>query len=166
MDISTVASFVDYWSRVHARSRRVILCIPPDQVEWTPRTGRWTLGDLVRHMAALERTMFVETVLGRPSRYAGHGRALAEGWDDLLAFYDRLHEESRSLVAALPDDHLTTRCTTPGGAELAVWKWLRAMIEHEAHHRGQIYLYLGLLGIETPPLYGLTAEQVEARSHP
>jgi uncharacterized damage-inducible protein DinB len=38
------------------------------------------------------------------------------------------------------------------------------MVEHEAHHRGQIYLYLAMLGVETPPLYGLTSEQVRERS--
>jgi uncharacterized damage-inducible protein DinB len=45
-------------------------------------------------------------------------------------------------------------------------KWLRSMAEHEIHHRGQIYLMLGLLGIATPPLYGLTSEEVRARSIP
>ena len=38
------------------------------------------------------------------------------------------------------------------------------MVEHEAHHRGQIYLMLGMLGVPTPPLYGLTEEQVRERS--
>jgi uncharacterized damage-inducible protein DinB len=38
------------------------------------------------------------------------------------------------------------------------------MVEHEAHHRGQIYLYLGLLDVPTPPLYGLTSEEVRARN--
>jgi uncharacterized damage-inducible protein DinB len=40
------------------------------------------------------------------------------------------------------------------------------MIEHEVHHRGQIYLILGMLGVETPPIYGLTSEEVRARSSP
>jgi uncharacterized damage-inducible protein DinB len=47
---------------------------------------------------------------------------------------------------------------------MTVWKWLRAMVEHEVHHRGEIYLMLGHLGVETPPLYGLTSEEVRERS--
>jgi len=39
-----------------------------------------------------------------------------------------------------------------------------AMVEHEIHHRGQIYLMLGMLEVDTPPLYGLTAEEVRERS--
>jgi len=38
------------------------------------------------------------------------------------------------------------------------------MVEHEAHHRGQIYLMLNMLEVPTPPLYGLTSEEVRARS--
>jgi uncharacterized damage-inducible protein DinB len=108
--------------------------------------------------------MFAENAQGRPSRYPGHGPELAEGWDDVNAFLQRLHAESKAIFSALPDDALSGSCVTPGGARLAVWKWLRAMIEHEVHHRGQIYLMLGLIGVPTPPLYGLTSEEVRARS--
>jgi uncharacterized damage-inducible protein DinB len=38
------------------------------------------------------------------------------------------------------------------------------MVEHECHHRGQLYLYLAHLDIPTPPLYGLTSEEVLERS--
>ena len=39
-------------------------------------------------------------------------------------------------------------------------EWLRAMLEHESHHRGQLYLMLTMIGVETPPLFGLTSEEV------
>jgi uncharacterized damage-inducible protein DinB len=78
----------------------------------------------------------------------------------------RTHEQPVATFAGLEPADLQRKCVTPGGAELAVWKWLRAMIEHEIHHRGQIYVYLGMLGIHGPPLYGLTSEEVRARSAP
>ena len=53
-----------------------------------------------------------------------------------------------------------------GGAEITAWKWLRLMIEHEIHHRGQLYQMLGELGVEVPPLYGLTEPEVRDRSEP
>jgi uncharacterized damage-inducible protein DinB len=39
------------------------------------------------------------------------------------------------------------------------------MPEHEIHHRGQIYTLLGMLDVPVPSLYGMTAAQVQARSH-
>jgi len=100
----------------------------------------------------------------RPSRYATHGKELADGYENILALMEKLHAESMEIFARLTDDDLQRKCPTPGAAEIATWKWLRAMAEHEAHHRGQIYLYLGILGVPTPPLYGLTSEEVRSRS--
>jgi uncharacterized damage-inducible protein DinB len=37
------------------------------------------------------------------------------------------------------------------------------MAEHEAHHRGQLYLMLGLRGLQAPPLLGLTEEDLIER---
>ena len=38
------------------------------------------------------------------------------------------------------------------------------MIEHEAHHRGQMYTYLGILGVPVPSLYGLNEGQLKSLS--
>lgn len=108
--------------------------------------------------------MFAENVAGRPSRYPGHDASLAAGYDAVVAYFDRMHAEALEIFGALSDDRLRERCDTPGGVSLPVWKWLRAMIEHEVHHRGQLYLMLGMLGVATPPLYGLTSEEVRQRS--
>ena len=83
-----------------------------------------------------------------------------------MAYHDRLHEESMALFHALTPEQWTARSTTVAGTAITTWKWARAMIEHEAHHRGQIYLTLGMLGVATPPLYGLTEGEVLEKSLP
>ena len=90
----------------------------------------------------------------------GVGRWLRSGF----AFCDKLHAESLEIFSRLTPEQLRGKCVTPDGASITVWKWLRSMVEHEIHHRGQIYLYLAMLSVPTPPLYGLTAEQVQERS--
>lgn len=164
MQITTTSAFLEYFESIRGRTRRVVTCIPPDRIEWTHASGRFTFGDLVRHLAATERWMFAENVAGRPSRYPGHGAELAQGYDGVIDYFDRMHAESVAIFRALPDDALPERCTTPSGVSLPIWKWLRAMIEHEVHHRGQIYLMLGMLDVPTPPLYGMTSEEVRDRS--
>jgi uncharacterized damage-inducible protein DinB len=164
MEIRSAAQFLDYWDSVRARTRRVVTCIPPERLEWTHKDGAFTLGDLVRHLAAIERFMYAETAAGRPSRYQGCGRDLADGYDDVLDFFDRLDRESREIVGGLSEADLARKCETPAGVPITTWKWLRAMVEHEVHHRGQIYLMLNQLGVPTPPLFGLTSEQVRERS--
>jgi uncharacterized damage-inducible protein DinB len=164
MQIQDLPIFLEYLDKIHQRTMRVARCIPPDKVEWSYREGQFTLGDLVRHIATINRYMYAETVSGRPSRYAGCGKELADGYEQVLEFADRLHRESMEIFAQLTSAQLNGKCSTPDGAPITTWKWLRAMVEHEVHHRGQIYLYLSMLGVPTPPLYGLTSEQVRERS--
>ena len=165
MEIRSVSAFLEYYGRIRERTDRVVALIPRERIDWTYQQGKFTFGDLVRHLTGIERYMFAENAHLRPSRYPGHERTLADGYDAVMAYYRRLRAESIERFGALTDEDLQRQCITPGGASLPVWKWLRAMVEHEIHHRGQIYLYLGMLGIETPPLYGLTSEQVYERSH-
>ncbi|HEX6899383.1 MAG TPA: DinB family protein [Thermoanaerobaculia bacterium] len=164
MEITNVDSFLGYFDKIRERTLRVARCVPPDQLEWRYREGTFSFGDILRHLGAIERCMFAENAVLRPSRYPGHGRELADGYEEVFGYLNRMHAETVEILAGLSSADLQRKCVTPGGAELAVWKWLRSMVEHEVHHRGQIYVYLSMLGIQGPPLYGLTSEEVLARS--
>ena len=102
--------------------------------------------------------MFVELATGGQNHYRGHSSSLAEG--SVTGYYESLHEESVDLLSSLSDAALLEKCQTPAGASITTWKWLRAMLEHEHHHRGQLYLMLRIIGVQTPPLFGLSSEEV------
>jgi uncharacterized damage-inducible protein DinB len=156
----TMDGFLRHFTNVRQRMRRVAECIPEDRVEWAPREGMFTPGDLVRHIAVTERYVWAETVHNRPAAYVTHGRDLADGKEQILAFLDRMHDESTALFRALAPEAMNAKCRTPAGVDLVTWKWLQMMTEHEAHHRGQIYSMLGFMGVPSPPLYGLTSQEV------
>ena len=160
MQFDTIDIFSEYYEKVRQRTRRLIDVIPEDKFDWTPIDGKFTIADILRHLAAIERFMYAENVQGRPSRYPGCGKDLADGRDAVLDFFDRCHEESMAIFAKLTPEDLKAKCVTPAGTPITMWKWLRLLPEHEIHHRGQIYTYLGLLGVVTPPIYGMTSEQV------
>lgn len=86
MEIRTIQHFLHYLGNVRQRTMRVARCIPPDKMDWTYAPGKFTLGDLLRHLAVVERYMWAETVQGHPSRYTTHGKELADGCDNILAF--------------------------------------------------------------------------------
>ncbi len=166
METGRARELCEYFEKVRARTRRVADCIPADRLEWTWAPGKFTLADILRHLAGIERDMYAENAQGRPSRYGGHGRELADGLEAVRAYVERCHAESMAIFRALSDEDLERDCQTPAGAKIRVGKWLRLMIEHEIHHRGQLYMALGILGVATPPIYGLTSEEVRAKSVP
>lgn len=164
MQIIDQHEFLRYYERIRARTMRVARCIPDDRLDWRPADGTFSFADLLRHLGATERWMFAENVSGRPSRYPGHGPEITAPGEHPIAYIDRMHRDAMNLFVTLDADGLAREVTTPGGATMVAWKWLRAMIEHEVHHRGQIYLMLRMIGVDAPPLYGLTSEQVRENS--
>lgn len=159
-----MSTFLPYFEGVRERTRRVVQLVPDDQIEWRATEGKFSFGDLVRHLAAFERYVFGENIAGRESRYPGHGRELADGAEAVRRYLEVMHGETVEIFRGIADEDLATRCTTPAGASIRKRSWLRAMVEHEAHHRGQIYLMLGMIGVRTPPIFGLSSEQVRERS--
>jgi len=156
--------FLQLYEQVRERTMRLVRAIPPDKVEWTCREGAFTLGDLARHLAATERYVFVECSNGRPSKYKTCGRELADGRDNVIAFMEHLHAESMDILRGMSDEDWLKKGTSPECKPVTAWRMLRAMIEHEAHHRGQMYTYLGILGVPVPSLYGLNEGQLKSLS--
>ena len=163
MEIVTIGPFIDYYEKIRQRTLKVIRDIPAEEINWTYKEGKFTFADLIRHLASIERYMYAENVQLRLSRYPGHGKELADGYEQVLAYFDRTHQESMEIFGRLSDEDLRKKCKTPGDSEITVWKWLRAMVEHEIHHRGQMYIYLSMIGASSSPIYGLTSEEVFKR---
>jgi len=162
VELKTIEPFLEYLQKVRRRTMRVVQSIPPEKLEHSFGAGRFTLGDLARHLAVVERYAWAECVQGKPQRYAGCGRDLAEGLENVIALMERLHQESMEIFSRLTPEELAAKCFTPDGSSITRWKGLRLMIEHEIHHRGEIYACLGVLGVKTPPLYGMTSEELLA----
>ena len=93
MENTEALQFTTHLEKIRARTLRVARCIPPEKIEWTFKPGRFTLGDLLRHLAGTERYMWAENASFQPSRYPGHDRSLADGFDNVFAYVDRLHKE-------------------------------------------------------------------------
>ena len=91
---------IDY-SRIKNRTRKLFDYIPPDKIEWTYQAGKFTVGDLIRHLACIERYMYAENVRFSPSQYSGCGIEFANGYQNVLDFYDRLHQESLEIFYTL-----------------------------------------------------------------
>ena len=89
MEIHRAETFASYFDGIRGRTLRVAACIPRDRLEWAPRAGAFSFGDLLRHLGAIERYMFAENAQGLPSR-----------WDELTAsdWPKALEKSSRTCI--------------------------------------------------------------------
>jgi uncharacterized damage-inducible protein DinB len=161
--IRSTQNFIDYFSGVRRRTLHFASGIPTDHLDWSPKDGEFTCADLLRHIAASEK-LFVGVVAEGRWKYGGHGGDQGS-LDELIALLDRTHEESMRLLGGLPDAELDQpRPSLVADRPLKVWRWLMIMSEHEIHHRSQLAVYLTLLGVTSPHIFGLGVEDIIARA--
>lgn len=161
MEITNITSFLAYFEKTRQATLRIINSIPPDQMDWSYLPGKFTFGDLIRHIAAIERNVFAEIAMGNQPTYQGCGKELADGYDLTLAYFEQMHLESVAIFETLSDNDLNQKVKSLDGSDVELGNFLRALIVHEIHHRAAICIYLNLLGVQSPPVLGLTEEQVK-----
>lgn len=161
--IEHVDQFIGYFDSIRRRTLTYARTIPPDQIDWRPKAGELTCGDIIRHLAAAE-LMFVGAAVEGTWRYAGHERDDEHmNLADTLNSLEASHTTAMKTLTTLNDaDLIQPRPSLTGGQPIKAWRLLMAMVEHEIHHRSQLAVYLSLLGIEPPQIYGLGVEDVIA----
>ncbi|MDI9311169.1 MAG: DinB family protein [Limnohabitans sp.] len=165
MEINTITAFTTYFEKIREGTNRLIKVIPEDKMDWTYKKGKFTIADIIRHIAAIERNVFAALVDDKKASYKGCGKELANGYNEVFQYFKQMHEESMEVFNRLNDEDLTKRITTLNGNETTIANFLRALIIHEVHHCGALSIYLNLLDIKTPSIFGLTEEEVIQKSN-
>ena len=159
--IQTIESFTNYFESIRRRTLNYLRVIPPDGLEWSPKPGEFTCGDILRHLMATEN-MFVRLAVEGSWKYEGHAAVEKNGLDEIIALLEISHVEAMTRLKQLPDEILYEPRPALKGPPVKVWRWLMAMVEHEIHHRSQLAVYLSLMGIKPPQIYGLGVEDIVA----
>ncbi len=143
-------SYIRNWKRIHKQTTRVMALVPDDQYDWRPAPTSMTLGELMNHLW-LSELGFVEGVLnGERTERPAPLRNTAE----LVAAFDQTHAAAAEHVATLTPEQLEETVTLFGPEYPLKRRVILNMLhEHEIHHRGQLYVYLRMLGCALPALY-------------
>jgi uncharacterized damage-inducible protein DinB len=161
--IQSVNAFIEYFEGIHRRTVNFIRAVPSDRIDWAPKEGEFSCGDIVRHLAAAEKMFGGAAVKGHWA-YSGHDRSLAGSLDEATVHLEACHSEAMTALRGMDDAELPQPRPTLNGPPVKAWRLLMAMVEHEVHHRSQLATYLALLGVEPPQIYGLGIEDVVALS--
>lgn len=160
MEIKSMHNFLKYFEKTRQQTNRVIEAIPHDKYDWTYKQGKFTFGDLLRHIASIERNVFAEVVKGNKPNYKGCGKEISDCYVTVLHYFNEMHKQSIEIFQTVSDIALSQTIRSLDGKDIQLGNFLRALIVHEVHHRGAMCIYLNLLGIESPPVIGLKEEQV------
>jgi len=153
-------TFLAYLEKTRAATLKVIEVIPHDKLDWSYMPNKFTIADLVRHIAAIERNVFAEVALGNKPNYKGCRKDLADGYENIVRYFNEMHSQTIEILKSISDESLKSKIKSLDGNEIELGNFLRALTLHEIHHRAALVIYLNLLGVSTPPIIGLMEEQV------
>ena len=148
-----------------ATTRRVLDRVPDEHLGWRPHAKSKTLGELAAHIAnlaglliAVTQTEELDISTARPPQESVGSR------EELLAVYDRNATALRAAVDGLGEVELARPWTFRFGERVVFTApkagALRSFgLMHTAHHRGQLTVYLRMLDVPLPAVYGPTADE-------
>lgn len=87
---------------------------------------------------------------------------------DLVAALEKSAADARAAFEKTSDEHLTTSWRLLARGQVVMeaprFEMIQDTINHWTHHRGQMTVYLRLMGAKVPALYGPSADDKEFRS--
>jgi uncharacterized damage-inducible protein DinB len=148
-----------------AVTRRLIERMPPASLAWKPHERSFSLGELGTHLSKLPRWGF--QILEQPSHDLESGKGVSASFssvDEILHQFDANVAHVRRALVERSTAELGERWMLTRGREtlLSLPKsaaFRRFLLHHVIHHRGQLTLYLRLLNVPLPPIYGPTADE-------
>ncbi|HLY27295.1 MAG TPA: DinB family protein [Aggregatilineales bacterium] len=159
--IQNISSFITYFESIRRRTLNYIQAIPTDRLMWSPKTGEFTCAELIRHIIATE-ALFVGVVVTGRWKYPGHESDPSDSLALLIEALNAGHSAAMESLAKMTDAVLMEPRPTLKSTPIKAWRVLMMMVEHEIHHRSQIAMYLTLMGVEPPQIYGMGVEDVIA----
>lgn len=121
------------------------------QLDFVPRPGLWSLRETVCHIAGTEDGWLRYYTANR--WHAEEAQPHAQNYPtvaSLKALLEKTHQETEDQFKVAKDMLMNVRVQLPWGAMTTMGWAVWHVLEHEIHHRGEVFLMLGLQGIEAP----------------
>lgn len=138
-----------FWSRLNDGLIRLVDYIPDDKLNWSPQQGLWNFKGTMIHLISVRHSWLATDVkdgaptpdvLREAQTKEGMKHHLAVSWQRLEAFLSN----PQQLAATYRGDDPNDPRTYDG-------HWIAFhLLEHDIHHRADVFHYLALLDIEHP----------------
>jgi uncharacterized damage-inducible protein DinB len=160
--MSIAESLLPEFDQEMATTRRLLERVPSDKTSWKPHEKSFALGhlaQLVSWMPGWITNALTETDLD----LAQAGGYSFETTETLLAGFDQNVREARQAISSAKDTDFGVSWSLKRGGQVLFTAprhtVVRQHINHLIHHRGQLSVYLRLVDVSIPSIYGPTADE-------
>ena len=150
-----------------ATTRRVLQRVPDDRAEWKPHEKSFPmahLAQLVSMMPSWAGLMITQAEMDIAPKEGKRGSYTTEKTEKLVAEFDRNVAAARDAIAGTTDAAFNEPWTLKSGGHTVVqgtrYLMMRTLLfNHLVHHRAQLGVYLRLVDVPVPSMYGPTADE-------
>jgi uncharacterized damage-inducible protein DinB len=158
--------FLAELDREVGRSRRALEQAPQGKYDWKPHERSMIFGYLADMVATIPTWITMEIKQDEldiaPAEGSRTKQKQKETSEELLQSLDESAAAARSALEETTDEHLNTSWRLLARGEVVLesprYVMIQDTINHWAHHRGQLTVYLRLMGAKVPALYGPSAD--------
>jgi uncharacterized damage-inducible protein DinB len=157
--------FVAELKHESALTKKILEKVPLAQKDWKPHEKSMSLGRLATHIA--ENTRWITNVLNNDvfdfaTNFKPPHTAATQA--ELLEIFQTNVDNGLAALENTPDEEFSKTWTVKRGEQVVFETKKKAAIRgwafsHVFHHRGQLSVYLRLLGIAVPGMYGPSADE-------
>ncbi len=148
------------------RSRRALENLPEGKKDWKPHDKSMQFGYLANMVATIPTwlTMIIkqDELDIAPQDGGGHKWPDPNTRAEYIEALEKSAADARAALKGTTEEHLQTRWKLLAGGKVVAdtprHEMMRDTINHWAHHRGQMTVYLRLMGAKVPALYGPSAD--------
>jgi uncharacterized damage-inducible protein DinB len=149
------------------RSRRALEQVPDGKYQWKPHDRSMIFGYLADMVATIPSWIAMEITRDEldiaPTDGSSVKRTANETSAALLTALEGTASEARAALQQTTDEHLMTNWRLKAKGEVVQesprYEMIQDTINHWAHHRGQMTVYLRLMGAKVPAIYGPSADE-------
>ncbi|MEK0313578.1 DinB family protein [Cohnella sp. 56] len=154
---TSIEAFVQEWESVSAGTRRLMEALTDASLSQSVGEDYRTLGRLAWHLTCSPHEMLVRT--GLELQAPGDEHVVPSSAADIAAAYARTSREVAGAVREQWQDAKLAESSDMYGEQWPNGITLRAVIQHEVHHRGQMTVLMRQAGLRVPGLYGPSLEE-------
>ena len=161
--MSMTAALLQELENEAGTTRRVLERIPADKLAWKPHPKSMSLGVLGLHVAA-SPGVICGWANEDVTQFKGEPSPTPASTEEILAAHDASVKTSKEILGKLGDEGLKAMWSAKAGDNTLMTMPKAALVRaivmnHWIHHRGQLSVYLRLLDVPVPSIYGPSADE-------
>jgi uncharacterized damage-inducible protein DinB len=161
--MSMTAAILQEFENEAKTTRRVLERVPGDKLTWKPHPKSMSLGFLALHVASSPGAI-AEWAEHDVKEFTGEKQPDPSSVNEILSAHDISVEKVKKILTKLGDDGLMKPWEAKAGGQTLMTMPKAALVRgivlnHCYHHRGQLSVYLRLLDVPVPSIYGPSADE-------